>query len=383
MNRDHTSGAPVAVRASIRHVVDHDRAGDRRASPGSSGGPVPRRAVLLRGVRLLHGQWPGILGSGGLDPWTRSSSACRRASPPRARSWGASGPSQRSYGFDAAGVSVDACAEAVCLAGAALAVAAMWLAIVTRRRRRPALGRALRPLPLRLHRGPDLLIVPVGHLAPRGGLPVRLSAALRPVRPTPPVVVVWLSASSPSSSCSCPARSRFRRSVPRGSNSPRSTTTGPRNRYPRGWRGSPRGTRRRPHSWRRRGVALEGPMAATLVAPSEGADTRARGCRLHSRCSSPPRATIASSTFSPSRSWCRASATRVHSLTLVPDFVDFVPNARPRAPAPARDAASEGGVVQGTLRRASRTGRATEGDRGDDAPREGRRRAKRSRRRSG
>ena len=96
---------------------------------------------------------------------------------------------------DAAGVSVDACAEAVCLAGAALAVAAMWLAIVTRGGGVAPLWAALFVLYLSVFTVGqtflsfqwDILLLEAGFLC------VWLCPALRPSSTDPPpVVVVWL-----------------------------------------------------------------------------------------------------------------------------------------------------------------------------------------------
>ena len=253
-------------------------------APGIGEHRLVRRVVLFlvalcyfAAFASLHGQWPGILGSGGLEPvdalLERVSKGVAASGTLVGRVW--SLPTLL-WLHDAAGVSVDACAEAVCLAGAALAVAAMWLAIVTRGGGVAPLWAALFVLYLSVFTVGqtflsfqwDILLLEAGFLC------VWLCPALRPSSTDPrPSSSSGSSASSPSSSCSCPARSRFRRSVPRGSNSPRSTTTGPRNRYPRGWRGSPRGTRRRRRaSWRRRNARARRSMTTTLVAPF-------RGCR--------------------------------------------------------------------------------------------------------
>ena len=172
-------------------------------APGIGEHRLVRRVVLFlvalcyfAAFASLHGQWPGILGSGGLEPvdalLERVSKGVAASGTLVGRVW--SLPTLL-WLHDAAGVSVDACAEAVCLAGAALAVAAMWLAIVTRGGGVAPLWAALFVLYLSVFTVGqtflsfqwDILLLEAGFLC------VWLCPALRPSSTDPPpVVVVWL-----------------------------------------------------------------------------------------------------------------------------------------------------------------------------------------------
>ena len=169
-------------------------------APGIGEHRLVRRVVLFlvalcyfAAFASLHGQWPGILGSGGLEPvdalLERVSKGVAASGTLVGRVW--SLPTLL-WLHDAAGVSVDACAEAVCLAGAALAVAAMWLAIVTRGGGVAPLWAALFVLYLSVFTVGqtflsfqwDILLLEAGFLC------VWLCPALRPSSTDPPPVVV-------------------------------------------------------------------------------------------------------------------------------------------------------------------------------------------------
>ena len=172
-------------------------------APGIGEHRLVRRVVLFlvalcyfAAFASLHGQWPGILGSGGLEPvdalLERVSKGAAASGTLVERVWAL--PTLL-WLHDAAGVSVDACAEAACLAGAALAAAAMWLAIVTRGGGVAPLWAALFVLYLSVFTVGqtflsfqwDILLLEAGFLC------VWLCPALRPSSTDPPpVVVVWL-----------------------------------------------------------------------------------------------------------------------------------------------------------------------------------------------